>query len=177
MKVRVFAAVVLCAMAVAAMAQEVKVTYNHAVDFTQFHTYAWGQQPNSHEIKNPVLAKAAQQRINGIFTSHGLKLEQESQNPDLVIVASGASKEETAYSNYDASGTVFTAGTNYGVPEQRLVGAMVVELYDVKAKKLVWHGTALGVLNQKKPEKNVELVNKAVDKMFKGFPYAPSAHD
>jgi hypothetical protein len=173
MNVRMFVLAGLLAVAVAAGAQDVKVTYNHAIDFTQFHTYAWGQQSNPNPIKNPALAKAAQERINGVMTSHGLKMVQESQNPDLVIVASGASKEQTTYSNYDPSGTIFTAGTDYGVAEQQLVGAMVVELYDVKAKNLAWRGKAMGVLNQKKPEKNVELVNKAVDKMFKGFPYAP----
>ena len=63
-----------------------------------------------------------------------------SENPDLILTASGASKEKTLYSNYDPSGTILTAGTDYGTPEQRLMGALVIDLYDVKAKKLVWRG-------------------------------------
>ena len=60
------------------------------------------------------------------------------------------------YSNYDPSGTVLTAGTDYGTPEQKLVGALVVDLYNRNAKKLVWRGTAMGVMNQKSFEKNKE---------------------
>jgi hypothetical protein len=134
----------------------------------------WGQQTNPNQLKNPRLAKEAQGRINAILTSRGLIMVKEPQNPDLVIVASGASHEKTTYSNYDFSGTIFAAGTDYGTSQQKLVGAMVVDLYDVKAKNLVWRGNALGVMSQKHFSKNKELVDKAVAKMFEHFPYSPS---
>jgi len=161
-------------LAAGASAQEVKVNYNHAIDFTQFHSYAWGKQPNPKQLKNPRSAKEAQDRTSSILASRGLKMVNESDNPDLVVVASGASQEKTTYSNYDPSGTIFTAGTDYGTPQQQLVGAMVVDLYDVKVKKVVWRANALGVTSQKNFNKNRELVDKAVTKMFERFPYSPA---
>jgi hypothetical protein len=46
---------------------------------------------------------------------------------------------------------------------------MVVSLYDVKAKSLVWRGIAQNTLNNN-GNKNQEMVQKAVTKMFKQWP-------
>jgi len=165
-------ALLLC-LAAAAFAQDVHVTYNHGIDFTQFHTYAWGQMRKPSQVKNPQLAKEAQNQLNAMLTGKGLRMVPLTAKPDLILTISGASKEKTLYSNYDPSGTVLTAGTDYGTPEQQLVGALVVDLYDTSGKKLVWRGTAVGVMNQKSFEKNKELVDKAISKMFDKFPYAP----
>ncbi len=163
----------LLGLAAAAFAQDVHVTYNHGIDFTQFHTYAWGQMPKPSQVKNPKLAQKAQNQLDAMLTGKGLQMVALTAKPDLILTISGASKEKTFYSNYDPSGTILTAGTDYGTPEQQLVGALVVDLYDTNAKKLVWRGTAMGVMNQKNFDKNKELVDKAISKMFDKFPYAP----
>jgi hypothetical protein len=165
--------VLLLCLTAAAFAQDVHVTYNHGIDFTQFHTYAWGQMPKPSQVKNPQLAKETQNQLNATLTGKSLHMVALTAKPDLILTISGASKEKTLYSNYDPSGTVLTAGTDYGTPEQQLIGALVVDLYDTNAKKLVWRGTAVGVMNQKSLEKNKELLDKAVSKMFDKFPYAP----
>ncbi len=163
----------LCVTATSWAQKDVHVTYNHAIDFTNFHTYAWGEMPKPSQIKNPALAAEVQSKVNAVLTSKGLRAVKLSESPDLILTVSGASKEKTFYSNYDPSGTVLTAGTDYGTPEQQLVGALVIDLYDVKAKKLVWRGTAVGVMNQKNSEKNKKLVDSVITQMFEKFPYAP----
>jgi hypothetical protein len=45
-----------------------------------------------------------------------------------------------------------------------------VDIYDVKAKELVWRGVGQGTLNEKNSQKNMQLVDKAVAKMFKKYP-------
>ena len=97
----------------------------------------------------------------------------ESQNPDLVLVVSGGSKQKTTYSDYDPSGTILTTGTDYGTAETSVIGALVVDIYDVKAKQVIWRATAIGIL--KNNAKNLKLVDEAVDKMFKKYPYPLSA--
>jgi hypothetical protein len=153
---------------------DVHITYNHAVDFTQFRTYAWGEMPKPSQIKNPQLAKVAQDRLNAILSAKGLRMVSLTEKPDLILTAAGAMKEKMLYSDWDASRTVLTAGTDYGTPERELVGALMVDLYDVNAKKLVWRGTAIGVLNQKNIGKNEKLVGNVITKMFEKFPYAPT---
>jgi hypothetical protein len=171
------ATLVLCPvvllLAVAASAQEVHVDYNKLTDFTKFHTYAWGKLPNPNSITSPQLAAEAQNQINQQLQVRGLKMVDESQSPDLVVVASGAQKMQTFYSDYDPSGTIMTSGTDLGEASQKLTGALVVDLYNVQAKHLIWRATAIGVLNQKNPSKNIKLVDQAVSKMFKEYPSLP----
>lgn len=50
-------------------------------------------------------------------------------------------------------------------------GTLIIDLMDVKNKALVWRGWATGAIEdevQKRPE---EAIQKAVDKIFKVFPY------
>lgn len=165
-----FAAILFLLLGAILSAQEVRVNYNQSKDFSQFHTYAWGQKPNPNSVKNPLLAEEVRKQINLEMQSKGLKLVKESQNPDLLLVVSGGSKQQTTYSNYDPSGTILTAGTDYGVAETKTLGALVVDIYDVKAKQVVWRATALDILS-KNHEKNLKLVDDAVGQMFKKYPY------
>jgi hypothetical protein len=155
-------------------AQDVKVNYNQSKDFSTFHTYAWGQKPNPNTVKNHALAAEVTKQINAQLQSRGLKMVEESQNPDLVLVVSGGSKKHTTYSDYDPSGTILTTGTDYGTAETSILGALVVDIYDVNAKQVIWRATAIGILN-KNNAKNLKLVDDAVDKMFKKYPYPLSA--
>ena len=54
-------------------------------------------------------------------------------------------------------------------PEQNVEATMVVSLYDAKQKSLVWRGIAQDTLNNN-GNKNQEMVEKAVQKMFKQWP-------
>jgi len=161
---------VVVGASVCALAQEVRVNYNQSKDFSQYHTYAWGEKLNPNSVKNPALAEEVRKQINLQLQKRGLNLVKESQNPDLVLVVSGGSKTQTTYSNYDPSGTILTAGTDYGVAQNTVVGALVVDIYDVKAKQVVWRGTATGIL-RKDNSKNLKLVDDVVDKMFQKYPY------
>src|SRR5271167_3239373 len=112
---RLLVAAVLACTSLCALAQEVRVNYNQSKDFSQYHSYAWGEKLNPNSVKNLALAEEVRKQINLQLQKRGLKLVQESQNPDLVLVVSGGSKTHTTYSNYDPSGTILTAGTDYGV--------------------------------------------------------------
>jgi hypothetical protein len=169
-----FAGLLILLLVAPLAAQDVKVNYNQSKDFSTFHTYAWGQKPNPNTVKNPTLAAEVTKQINAQLQSRGLKMVAESQHPDLVLVVSGGSKKQTTYSDYDPSGTILTAGTDYGTAETSIIGALVVDIYDVKAKQVIWRATATGILNQNNA-RNLKLVDDAVDKMFKKYPYPLSA--
>ena len=153
-----------------AFTQNVNVNYNQSKDFSNFHTYAWGQKLNLNSVKNPELAQEVRKQINEQLQSRGLTKVLESQNPNLVLVVSGGSKRQTTYGNYDASGTILTAGTDYGVTNTTNIGALVVDIYDVQAKQVVWRGTAMGILN-KNNAKNLKMVDDVINEMFKKYPY------
>jgi hypothetical protein len=151
-----------------ASAQDVYVNSSPGANFSQYHTYAWGQQQNPNQIANSFLAQEAKTQINNQLQSKGLKLVQESENPDLIVVGSGGMKTQTSYNMYGTR--MIGGGMGSITAQQNVEGTLVVDIYDANAKELVWRGVGQGTLNQKNSQKNMQLVDKAVAKMFKKYP-------
>ena len=156
----------VCVLSSFAMAQQVSVNYNHDASFAQYHTYAWGSN-NTNAIRNSILAQVAQQDIEAAMASKGLQKVPESQNPDLVLTASGGEHQQTSWNAMGMRGI----GGGFGSisPEQQLEATMVVSLYDTKAQELIWRGIAQDTLNNN-GNKNQKEVQNAVNKMFKQWP-------
>jgi Domain of unknown function (DUF4136) len=166
MKLRVLITCVFCLAAGSLWAQQVSVNYNHSASFTQYHTYAWGSN-NTNQIQNSILAQVAQQDIDNAMSQKGLQKVSESQNPDLILTASGGEKEQTSWNAWGMRGI---GGGMGGIsPQQNVDATMIVSLYDLKEKSLVWRGIAEDTLSNN-GNKNQQLVEKAVQKMFKQWP-------
>jgi hypothetical protein len=160
----------LCAMlmciASTIAAQQVSVNYNHSQSFAQYHTYAWGAG-NANQVQNSILAQVAQQDINTAMQSKGLQMVQEAQTPDLILTASGGMKQETSYTAWGMRG--IGGGMGGITPQQNVEGTLIVDLYDAKTKSLVWRGIGEDTLSNN-GNKNQQLVEKAIQKMFKQWP-------
>jgi len=161
-----FTLLTLCLLPAALLAQQVSVNYNHGVSFSQFHTYAWASN-NTNQIQNSILAQVAQQDINNAMAAKGFQMVQESQNPDLILTVSGGEREQTSWNAWGMRG--IGGGMGGITPEQNVEGTMIVSLYNPKAQELVWRGIAQGTLNNN-GNKNQQMVEKAVQKMFKQWP-------
>jgi uncharacterized protein DUF4136 len=167
MKLRIaVCAAVVCVLASFAMAQQVSVNYNHQANFSQYHTYAWGSN-NKNQIQNSILAQVAQQDIEAAMSNKGLQKVPETQNPDLVLTASGGEREQTSYNAWGMRG--IGGGMGGITPQNNVEATMVVSLYDVKQKELIWRGIAQDTLNNN-GNKNQKEVQNAVNKMFKQWP-------
>jgi hypothetical protein len=142
------------------------VNYNHGQSFSGYHTYAWGSN-NRNEIANSIMAQAAKTDIENAMQGVGLTKVDESQNPDLILLANGGLKQQTSYSAWGMRG--IGGGMGGITPEQNVEGTMVVDLYDAKEKSLVWRGIAQDTLSNN-GDKNQKLLEKAVEKMFKQYP-------
>jgi len=162
----VLCGVAICLVSALATAQQVSVNYNHQANFSQYHTYAWGSN-NTNQIQNSILAQVAQQDIESAMASKGLQKVPESQNPDLILTASGGEREQTSWNAWGMRGI---GGGMGGIsPQQNVDATMVVSLYDVKQKELIWRGIAENTLDNN-GNKNQKMVQKAIDKMFKQWP-------
>ena len=162
----VLATTLVCLGCTVATAQTVSVNYNHDASFSQFHTYAWGSN-NTNQVQNSILWQVAQQDIDNAMSQKGFQKVDESQNPDLILTASGGEKEQTSWNAWGMRGI---GGGMGGIsPEQNIEATLVVSLYNLKAKELVWRGIAQDTLNTN-GNKNQQLVEKAIQKMFKQWP-------
>ncbi len=149
-----------------AAAQQVSVNYDHNASFGQYHTYAWGSN-NTNQIRNSILAQVAQQDIEAAMQEKGFQKVQESQNPDLILTASGGEHEQTSWNAWGMRGI---GGGMGGIsPQQNVEASLIVSLYDTKQKSLVWRGISQDTLSNN-GNKNQKDVENAVKKMFKQWP-------
>jgi hypothetical protein len=161
--------VTLCLLSTIALADNVYVDYNHAIDFSKFKTYAWGQGANPNAIQDSILLQTAQSDVNSQLALKGLQMVQESQNPDIVVVMSSGLKQQTSYNAWGTGGWRWGGGMASVTPETSDVGTLVVDVYDANGKQMIWRGISQDTLSTK-GSKNEKEMNKAIDKMFKQYP-------
>ncbi len=161
--------ILTCLMSMGVLAQQVSVNYNHAQDFSQYHTYAWGSN-NANQIRNSILAQVAQNDINAAMQGKGLQMVQESQNPDLLLTSNGGLRQQTSWNAWGMRG--WGGGMGSITPQQNVEGTFIVDLYDAKNQQLVWRGIAQNTLSNN-GNKNQQMVGKAVTKMFQQYPWPP----
>ena len=92
---------------------------------------------------------------------------EEGQNPDLIVTSNGGLKQQTSYQAWGMRG--WGGGMGSITPEQNVVGTLVVDIDDAKNQSLVWRGIAQNTLNNN-GNKNQQMVQKAIAKMFKNWP-------
>ena len=159
-------AMIVCITSAVAAGQQVSVNYNHSQSFSGYHTYAWGGN-NQNQIQNSILAQVAQQDIDSAMQAKGLQKVQESQNPDLIVLASGGMKQQTSWSAWGMRGI---GGGMGGIsPQQNVEATLIVDLHDTKTQSLIWRGIAQDTLSNN-GDKNQKMVQSAISKMFKQWP-------
>src|SRR5277367_4600926 len=159
----------LCTMAVcaaSAFGQQVSVNYNHSESFSGYHTYTWASN-NANQIQNSILAQVAQQDIDTAMQGKGFQKVSESQKPDLILLASGGMRQETSYSAWGMRG--IGGGMGGITPQQNVEATLIVDLHDTKTQSLVWRGIGQDTLSNN-GNKNQQIVQNAVNKMFKQWP-------
>ena len=159
-------ATIVCISTAVAAGQQVSVNYNHSQSFSGYHTYAWGSN-NNNQIQNSILAQVAQQDIDTALQGKGLQKVQESQNPDLILLASGGMRQQTSYNAWGMRG--IGGGMGGITPQQNVEATLIVDLHDAKSQSLIWRGIAQDTLSNN-GDKNQKMVQSAISKMFKQWP-------
>jgi hypothetical protein len=155
----------------AALAQEVRVDHDRSANFQGYKTYRWSDyrigrgttQLMDQHIKSAVdeqLARKGLQRV--------------SSGGDLLIDYQVALEREKQYDGFGIgprwSGSVRANSSTIEV------GKIAIDMFDPVRGQLVWRGEAEKTLDIKKdPDKNYANLQKAMAKLFKSYPPAPSA--
>jgi uncharacterized protein DUF4136 len=167
----------LSLLGAAAFAQDVKVDFDKAADFSALKTFSsklatpWG---------NPLGEKRVVAEIEEALVAKGWK--KDDANPDAVVVLHGATQTKKSLNTFYSGdmgmggygyrgwgGGGMGMGTATTTESEYTVGTLVVDIFNAKTKALVFRGTASDELSDK-PEKNVKKADKAANKMFKDFP-------
>jgi len=153
-------------MLLCACASNIVVDYDKNTDFSRYRTYGWGQ---GMPAKNPNLDRQIMGAIDEQMARKGFTRTE--GDPDLVVTYHAATHEEVDY-NEGSYGSGYGSSISPSaaeVPMKVNVGTVVVDMYDPKAKRKVWHGVGSDLVMDDPTKTSAEIRNGAV-KMFEKFP-------
>ena len=156
-----------------ATAQDVKIDFDKAFDFSTVKTYSiaigtkWGNDLSERRVLG---------EMDEAIAAKGWK--KVADNPNVHVILHGATETKrnasTFYSGmggygYRGFGGTGTAST---VVHEYQVGTVVVDMFDAKNKQLIFRGIAEDEISDN-PDRNKSRLEKAATKLFKNFPPAP----
>ena len=159
MKIRIFAVVACVLLAAAVYAQKVTTDSNRSAPFGSYGRYAWTVGTPA---PNPLVEQRIHARVNAELAWRGLT---ESNTPDLYVATHAVTPQ---HPQLIVNGFGWGPGAAASV-ETYAMGTLVVDLYDVHTRQLVWRGVATDSVSDK-PQKNTPRINKALQKMFAKYP-------
>jgi hypothetical protein len=167
-------AVLFAAASAAAQALKLpkaEVDYDHAVDFTAFHTFQWkeGQEPLPNPARNMSLVTAVEREL----AKKGLAKAAEG-TADL-RVRFYASLEKHLRGTGRQSETPYMAGdlrTSVDF-EKMSEGMLIIELYRGDTSDRVWRGSTVKVFRS--GAMNEELIRSAVSLILRSYPPSPAS--
>jgi hypothetical protein len=151
-------------------AGEVKTDYDRNADFGQYKTYSWEKV----KTKDPLDVDRIKNSVNAALAAKGWS--QVDSGGDVSLVAVEITRnQQTLNTFYDGFGGGWRwrgfggLGEATTTTETYTVGTLVVDLFDAKTKQLVWRGSSTDTLSNNS-NKNIQNMDKDVEKMFKNFP-------
>lgn len=163
-------AALILAFASALFPQQIKTDYDRSAHFGQYKTYSW----QSVRTSNPLMVDRVKSAVNAALTSRGW-MEVPSSGDAAVMAIETTQNQQTLNTFYDGFGGGWRwrgfggFGEATTTVENYKVGTLVVDIFDVNTKQLIWRGSASDTLS-KNSDKNIKELNKGVDKMFTHFP-------
>jgi hypothetical protein len=164
-------------MAACAYGQDVHYNYDRSANFATYRTYQWVDIPGG-AVPDRLIDRAIRQAADEQLAQKGLTKVEE--NADLYVgyqVVINLEKSVDLWSTgtgpggWDGWGDRTVRGQTSTVP----VGILLMDLYDVGKKQLVWRGDAVKTIDLKTdPDKNYKNLQKAMAKLFKNYPPKPS---
>jgi Domain of unknown function (DUF4136) len=152
------------------LAGQVKTDYDRNADFSQYKTYSWEQV----KTKDALDVDRIKSAINAALAAKGWT--QVDSGGDISVMAMEIThNQQTLNTYYDGFGGGWRwrgfggLGEATTTTETYKVGTLIVDLFDAKTKELVWRGSSSDTLSNNS-SKNIQNMNKDVEKMFKNFP-------
>jgi hypothetical protein len=159
-----------------AFGQHIQTDFDHKANFSQYKTYSWQEIKPADSLWDSRIKNA----VDAQLSAKGWT--QVDNGGDVAIVAIKMTTTQrtlqTYYDNFGFGGGWGWRGFGgYGdsfgdsttTEQDYKDGTLVVDLFDVKSKQLIWRGSAEGTLSDS-AAKNEKNLDKGVAKMFKEFP-------
>jgi hypothetical protein len=174
---RVKALLVVGALLIPALAaaQDITRDWDKSYDFSKIKTFAieigtsWNNQLSENRVLNEI-ASTLQEK--------GWKKVDDKTKANALVVLHGATQVKHEINSFYSGGGAGWGGWGYAgggfgtgttTVSDYLVGTLVVDIFEVGTKKLLYRGSASDEID-KDPPKNQKKIEKSSEKLFKDFP-------
>ena len=163
-------------MTLSAYGQDVHYNYDRSANFATYKTYQWVEIPGG-SVPDQLIHQAIKRAVDEQLAQKGLT--KVDNNADLYIGYQFVLNLEKSVSLWDTGGggpgwgfDPWGGGRNVqGETSTIPVGILLMDLYEVGRKQLVWRGDAVKKIDLKKdPNKNYKNLQKVMAKLFKNYP-------
>lgn len=183
---RILTILIVAVVAVAAGCSSITVRtdYDRDADFTLYRTFGWLPQPTSSisgsaaqaQARNDLMDKRILSAVNNQLVNRGLQIDTTS--PDLLLAYHTGVQDKVEVTDWGYSYPSYGAwGGGYGYGGRNIdvysyqEGTFILDFIDGKTHRLVWRGTATGVLDTNpNPEKSEKNINQVVEKLLAQYP-------
>jgi len=160
--------------------------YDHSVDFSQYKTYGYYSPLG---VENPNYSSLLGQMFRDAIDAQMLPRGYvKSDNPDILINVSARLEDKTKVTTtsdpmmygggyYGYRGGMYDpwGGYGYGTSthvSQYTEGTVNVDMVDIKQKRMIWEGIAIGRVDEKKKSGELrENIMTGVAEMFAAYPF------
>jgi hypothetical protein len=151
----------------AALAQQVKSTYQPGIDFSKYRTYQWVE---TRPHPDPKVDAEIKRSIDSQLTAKGLTRTENKADLTLDYHVAMSQEEQWSTFRYNEIDTLNqTLVTVYG-------GTLGVDIRDSARNQVVWEGLATKAVDPGNSfETKKKILDKAVKQLLKGFPPKPVA--
>jgi Domain of unknown function (DUF4136) len=168
--------VALIVSAVAAHAQNVKVHWDRATDFTRYKTYKWTKIPTP-RTPTPEIEKLIYSDVDMQLEAKGLK-KVENGEADLYVgysVTLGQPKQQTAAAPV-ADSSSWQTGSSWSAQSSSdkaaRKGTLNIDIAEVQKNLLVWRGSIVAEVGDSMNDARVKI-SKGLSKAFAKYPPPP----
>jgi hypothetical protein len=158
----------------------VESDWDTSVDFSQFRTF--GLIDNREPTVNRLVDDRIRAAISADLHAKGLRQIDDYADADLAIGYEVTTEQRATYntvhsgwgaSGFRTSNVRFGAsvGTSRTVRTDFTVGTLIIAVFRVEDKTLIWEGSGSDTVSQSRsPEESTKKINEAVQKILGGFP-------
>ena len=177
-------AIAVLLMASCASKPDIKSDYDRSIDFSQYKTYGYFSPMG---IENPNYSSLLGQMFRDAIDAQMLPRGYvKSDNPDILINVSARLEDKTRVTTmsdpmyggyYGYRGGMYDpwGGYGYGTTthvSQYTEGTVNVDMVDIRQKRMIWEGVAIGRVDEKKKNENLRQdIMTGVAEMFEGYPF------
>ncbi len=180
-------ATLVAAIGLGACASTFEATYDNdpGQDFSKYQTFAWiSKNPMkvgaTAVVPNPLLEPRIMSSIEKALVTKGYRHAKQPNSADFVLSFTLGSREEIRVDSYPSmsrgygsrwgwGGAYYGHGTETTV-RQYTKGMLAVDIFDVRERRPVWHGTATKKISDADRKNLQETVDAAVAAIMAGFP-------